>query len=144
MKQRGWIAFSGFVWFFVGIFLLYKGLCLIVEATDLLCLSQKRANLLIALGLLVGFLKVHFVLAKTVRRVVLRIASLPLPIRFKEAYSPAYWALIGGMMALGMLFRYLPISLDFRGTIDVAIGSALINGAILYFRAARAYDASAL
>jgi hypothetical protein len=42
------------------------------------------------------------------------------------------------MMALGLVFRFLPIPIDLRGLIDVAIGSALINGAMLYFRAARA------
>jgi hypothetical protein len=41
------------------------------------------------------------------------------------------------MMMLGMIFRYLPIPIDVRGFIDLAIGSALMNGAMLYFRAAR-------
>ncbi len=122
MKHRGWVALSGFTWFFIGAFLLYKGLHLISQAAfqpDSLCQQ---------LG---------FVLSKTVRRVVTRISSLPLPIRLKDAYSPAYWILIASMMALGMLFRFLPIPLDIRGIIDVAIGSALINGAMLYFRASR-------
>ncbi len=148
MKQRGWIAFSGFVWFAIGANLLYKGLRLISAATldsDSMCsqmsrffgTSQQAASFLIAVGLLVGFLKGRFVLGKTVRRVVARIHSLPLPIRFKQAYSPSYWILIGAMMALGMSFRFLPIPIDARGVVDVAIGSALINGALLYFRAAR-------
>lgn len=147
MKHRAWIAFSGFLWFFIGAFLLYKGLYLITEAafqTGSLCFKmgrlagspQQAAMGFIALGLFVGFFKGRFVLSKTVRRVVLRIAALPLPIRFKNAYSPSYWILIGSMMALGMFFRFLPIPIDIRGTIDIAIGSALINGALLYFRAA--------
>ena len=147
MKHRAWIAFSGFLWFFIGAFLLYKGLHLITEApfqTGSLCSKmgrlagspQQAAVGLIALGLIVGFFKGRFVLSKTVRRVVLRIAALPLPIRFKDAYSPSYWILIGSMVVLGMTFRFLPIPIDVRGTIDIAIGSALINGALLYFRAA--------
>lgn len=148
MKHRGWIALSGFVWFFIGAFLLYKGLDLITQAafqTSSLCYRmkdtfgtpQQAATVFIAIGLLIGFFKGRFVLVKTVRRVVGRISTLPLPIRLKDAYSPAYYILIGSMMALGMVFRFLPIPLDIRGTIDVAIGSALINGALLYFRAAR-------
>lgn len=152
MKQRGWVAFSGFVWFVIGAFLLYKGLHLIAEGAfqphslshrmkDLVGSPQKGATILIAIGLFGGFFKGRFVLVKTVRRVVARIASLPLPIRLKDAYSLSYWILIGSMVALGVSFRFLPIPIDLRGMIDVAIGSALINGAMLYFRAARAvYD----
>ncbi|PIS03043.1 MAG: hypothetical protein COT85_03170 [Chlamydiae bacterium CG10_big_fil_rev_8_21_14_0_10_42_34] len=149
MKHRSWIAFAGFTWFFVGVSLLYKGLHLITTAafqTDSLCYqlkevcgsAQQAATFFIVVGLIVGFFKGRFVLSKTVKRVVTRIASLPLPIRFKDAYSRSYWLLIGAMMALGMMFRFLPISIDLRGTIDIAIGSALINGAMLYFRSAKA------
>ncbi len=145
MKHRSWIAFSGFVWFFIGCFLLYKGLYLITEAAfqvGSLCdqmkttfgTPQQAATLFIGAGLVVGFLKGRYILSKTVRRVVARIVSLPLPIRFKEAYHPSYWLLIIFMMLLGMWMRFLPIPLEIRGTIDVAIGSALINGALLYFR----------
>ena len=150
MKHRSWIALSGFLWFAIGISLLYKGLNFIAIAafqTNSLCFkmkgifgdTQRAALFLIGIGLLVGFMKGRFVLAKTVRRVVGRISSLPLPIRFKDAYSKSYWILIGSMVALGMTFRFLPIPIDLRGTIDVAIGSALINGAMLYFRAASQY-----
>ena len=151
MKQRSWIVFSGYLWFFIGVFLLYKGLRLISEAVfqpDSICFSlgqvfgssQQAGSALIALGLVIGFLKGRFVLVKTVRRVVSRIAKLPAPVRFKDAYSPSYWILIGSMILLGMLFRFLPISIDVRGVIDVAIGTALINGAMFYFRAARALN----
>ena len=148
MKHRGWITISGFLWFFVGVFLLYKGLHLITQALlqpHSLCsqmqgifgTAQQAAMACIALGLLIGFCKGRFILVKTVRRVVSRIVSLPLPIRFKDVYSVSYWVLIAGMVALGMILRFLPIPSEIRGIIDVAIGSALINGAMLYFRAAR-------
>ena len=149
MDRRNWIAFSGFLWFSIGVFLLYKGINFISQAAfqpDSLCAlmrgtfgsSQQAATGFIALGLIVGFFKGRFVLAKTVKRVAMRIASLPAPIRFADAYSRSYWILLGSMVLLGISFRFLPIPLDIRGTIDVAIGSALINGAMLYFRAAKA------
>lgn len=148
MKQRGWVISSGLLWLVAGGWLLYKGLRLIAEAAfqpGSLCDSmqgtlgsaQQAASLYIAIGLLIGFLKARFVFVKTVRRVVSRIAALPLPISFSQAYAPSYWMLIGGMMALGMGFRFLPIPIDVRGMIDVAIGSALVHGAFFYFRAAR-------
>ena len=148
LTHRNWIAISGFVWLAVGAFLLYKGLHLISDGivkTDTLCFKmqglfgtpQQSGTALIAAGLFIGFIKGRFVLSKTVRRVALRISSLPLPIRFSSVYAPSYWILIGSMVALGMILRFLPIPVDLRGFIDTAIGSALINGAMLYFRAAR-------
>jgi hypothetical protein len=148
MTHRNWIAISGFIWLAIGTLLLYKGLRLISEATmspGSLCFQmqtvfgspQKSGTFFIAAALFVGFLKGRFVLSKTVQRVTLRIASLPLPIRFKSVYAPSYWILIGGMMALGMTLRFVSIPVDLRGFVDTAIGAALINGAMLYFRKAR-------
>jgi len=43
MKHRGWVVFSGFLWFVMGTFLLYKGLHLIAEGR----LSSHSMNSLI-------------------------------------------------------------------------------------------------
>ncbi len=40
------------------------------------------------------------------------------------------------MMGIGVVFRFLPISHEIRGCVDIAIGSALIQGAFLYFLSA--------
>lgn len=148
MKHRAWVVCSGFIWFAIGVSLIYKGLHFISVAafqTDSLCFKmqglfgspQHAATGLIAAALLIGFLKGRFVLTKTVERVVTRIASLKLPIRFSEVYSKSYWILILSMVGIGISFRFLPISLDLRGVVDLAIGSALVNGSMLYFRAAK-------
>lgn len=148
MTHRNWIAISGFIWLAIGSFLLYKGLRFISEgalAADSLCFRlqglcgspQQAGTVLIAIGLLLGFLKGRMVLSKAVKRVALRILSLPLPIRAAAVYGPSYWILIAAMIGLGVLLRFLPIPVDLRGLIDTAVGSALINGAMLYFRAAR-------
>jgi len=147
MGHRNWIVFSGVTWLGIGGFLLFKGLRLITEAVLIqgsLCFQlqsisgspQGGAVVLIVAALIIGFLKGRFVFAKTVQKMVARIASLSVPIRFTAVYTPSYWILIGCMMALGFLFRWLPIPLDLRGFLDVAIGSALINGSFLYFRSA--------
>lgn len=149
MKHCGCIALSGFLWLAIGFSLLYKGLHLISDAAfqaDTLCFRwqevfgtpQQAATVFMGLGLLLGFIKGRFVLSKTVQRVSKRIASLSEPVRLADAYSRSYWILIASMMALGMLFRFLPIPPDLRGIIDVAVGSALLNGSLLFFRAARA------
>jgi len=135
MDQRGWIYLSGALWFVIGLFLMYKGLFFISSA------SGHVNNWIIFFALMIGFLKGRFVLVKTVQKVVLRIRSLPSPIRFSQVYPKSYWILIGSMMMLGMALRYLPIPISVRGFVDLAIGSALMNGSMLYFRAARAKSA---
>ncbi|HAB98920.1 MAG TPA: hypothetical protein DCE71_03760 [Parachlamydiales bacterium] len=147
MKHKGWMICSGLLWMAIGLWLLAKGIFLIAQgcfiADPQLSFSfqafgdvRKGATSLISLALLIGFIKGRFVLSKTVRRVCLRIASLPLPIRAKEVYSTSYIILILGMMALGMALKFLSIPLDLKGALDIAVGSALLNGSILYFRAA--------
>lgn len=153
MKQRAWVIFSGFVWLAIGSFLLYKGLHLISDAVLLshsLCFrlknifgtSHQAGTVLIAAGLFIGFLKGRFVLSKTVHRISSRIVGLPLPIRFVDVYPSSYWILISSMVALGISLRFLPIPIDIRGFIDVAIGSALLNGSMLYFRFAKSFSAT--
>ena len=132
--QKTFINLSGLVWLAIGVFLLRKGLSLITAAQ---MEGDQAAIILITAGLLIGFVKGRFVLSKTVKRVVARILSLPEPIRFSQVYSASYYVLIGGMILLGISMRWIPIPQEVRGTIDVAIGAALMNGAVLYFRAAR-------
>jgi hypothetical protein len=122
MKQRSYLIFSGCTWFFIGAFLLYKGIRFISQS------GLNTAYVAMAVG--IGFLKGRFVLSKTVKRVQSRLATLQEPIRFKDAYSKSYWILIGAMMCLGMLLKIVPFGI--RGVIDVAVGSALIYGAMLY------------
>ena len=134
MKHRSWILFSGFIWLCIGMFLLYKGIMLISEAVANHSLVEKQGMMFLGASLAVGYAKGRFVLSKTVNRMVAHISALSLPIQVKGVYPRSYWILIASMMGLGMLFRFLPIPLQFRGAIDVTIGYALINGALLYFR----------
>jgi hypothetical protein len=144
-----WIACSGILWFAVGVFLLLFGVKLVVfcsiegaahsalfaKLCAMLKSREQTALILVTTGLLLGFMKGRFVLAKTVNRVVGRIRSLSEPIRFLDVYSFGYIALIGSMILLGMAMRWLSVPSDIRGMIDIAVGSALMNGAMFYFRA---------
>lgn len=151
LSKTTWIAISGIVWFIVGIGLLTLGLNFIVykaqieihETTSLIAkispLSggrEQAALALIVVGLIVGFVKGRFVLVKTVRRVVERILSLEEPLKFSKVYSRNYLLLIGGMILLGLSMKWIGLPTEVRGLIDVAIGSALMNGASAYFRVA--------
>ncbi|MFS8563267.1 MAG: hypothetical protein LVR00_02625 [Rhabdochlamydiaceae bacterium] len=153
-SHRTWIIISGLIWCAVGVLLLIKGLTYIVmaaaapEGSHPLFSSiaaftgtvEQAALFLISLGLLVGFIKGRYVLSKTVSRITKRILSLNDPIDWKDVYPKSYYILIFSMMLIGVLFKWLPIGFAIKGFVDVAIGSALINGALLYFRKAMAYS----
>jgi hypothetical protein len=146
INPRHGIIFSGCLWMLVGVFLLTKGLKYLVisaygqsdgviEALVKITGDRKQASLiLMAAGLFAGFIKGRWVLVKTVKRVVAKISSLPNPAKISEIYSLGYVFLILGMVVLGISLKWLPIASSVRGFVDMAIGSALINGAMLYFR----------
>lgn len=150
LSHGGVIVVSGLVWFVIGLFLLFKGINLFVMTLFFPDVSvsflgvadrfvPKREYAVFAFALLagiVGFLKGRFVLAKTVHRVVARILSFSSPVLLRKAYSGKYLLLLGSMCLLGVLLKWAPLPMDVRGFLDVAVGSALINGAILYFQKA--------
>jgi hypothetical protein len=153
LSKATWIAISGMIWFITGIGLLTLGLNFIVyvaqidtSETDSLIAQiaplaggrQQAAVVHIVVGLIVGFMKGRFVLVKTVRKVVDRILNLTHPIKVTQVYSKGYMLLIGAMVLLGLSMKWLGFPMEIRGAIDVAIGSALMNGAIAYFRLALA------
>ena len=149
LGKTAWIVISGLMWFVVGIGLLTLGMNFIVIVAQSPIQSslmaffssfsggQEQAALtLITMALVVGFIKGRFVLVKTTKRVVSRIVALKDPISFSQVYSKGYLFLIGGMILLGMSMKWINLPLELRGFVDVAVGSALMNGASAYFRAA--------
>jgi hypothetical protein len=151
LSKATWIAISGIIWFVVGIGLLTLGLNFIVykaqvdvnETTSLIARispiaggREQAALALITVGLIIGFIKGRFVLVKTVKRVVERILSLDVPLKLSKIYSRGYLLLIGCMIVLGLSMKWFGLPAEVRGLIDVAIGSALMNGASSYFRSA--------
>lgn len=100
-------------------------------------LFQKPEQVLAAIVgicLLIGYVKGHFVLTRSVKSGVQRILSHPNPSEIKNLYGKKYYALIVAMMGLGILLRVLKLPQDIHGAIDLAIGSALLKGALTYFK----------
>lgn len=163
LKHRSLILIAGGVWLAVGVFLLILGLRLIIHEIKYPLLAEignrfsliaacsklthgNRQNAVVAIltgALIIGHLKGRFVLSKSVLRQIQRIRSLPNPSSLRYLYSKGYYFLIGSMILLGIGMRFLPITPGTRGAVDVAIGSALINGALLYFRSLAAYALNA-
>ncbi len=138
------ITLSGLTWLGIGMLLIYKGLQFIVQAQGKMIdffasfagNQQQGALFLIVIALFIGFLKGRFVLSKTVKRVTRHMLTFASPIKVSQMYTKGYFILLGCMMLLGMTFKYVPIGADIRGLIDLAVGSALVNGSLLYFKRA--------
>jgi len=151
LKHQTLILLAGLSWLVIGALLLGLGILFILTALkqpdfisghfSILSFIERfvldRANAVIVtitIALMVGYLKGKKVLAQTVARQIKRINSLPNPGPLKYLYSKGYYLLIASMTLLGISLRFWPITLDTRGAIDLCIGSALVNGAVLYFR----------
>ena len=152
LKHKSLITIAGCVWLCIGVGLLSQGVHLIIEkaafheleergGSSLLSFFadysggiQQAGMILIAIALFIGYFKSRFVLAKTVRKMVVRIRQLPNPSPLYKIYSLAFYIVIAAMMGLGIIMKVTGIPTDIRGLIDVTVGSALINGALLYFK----------
>lgn len=144
------IMISGLIWFGIGVYLLQLGLNLLLSGVGqdlatssyplLKALSPYTSGLeiaiiaLVVIALLIGYFKGRYVLGKSAKRGVDRIRSMPDPAPLKNIYSAKYYILLSLMVGLGISIKYLGLSNDVRGWIDATIGSALINGAMIYFR----------
>ncbi|NGX62392.1 MAG: hypothetical protein K940chlam9_01889 [Chlamydiae bacterium] len=152
---------AGLVWLAIGTSLLTLGIHFIMETlrNPVVHLSQpgkfslllfldslfshNRQNTVVVIlstAILAGYMKGKFVLGKSVERHKKRIASLPNPTSIRYLYTKGYLLLIASMMGLGFLMKVLPITIDTRGAVDVTIGSALVNGATLYFRSLKGFS----
>jgi hypothetical protein len=146
--------FSGLIWMAVGVWLLQLGLNLlmtslspahVIEANHYPLIKsissftggwEQTVVMLIALGLLIGHFKGRYVLGKSAKKGIQRITSFPNPTSFSNIYSAKYYILLAVMIGLGISIKFFGVPKDIRGFIDVAIGAALINGAVIYFRCA--------
>lgn len=144
------VFLCGFLWLGIGCYLLPLGLNFIIGALLLENIAEPRpvlnflapyvggvepaALIWIAFALLVGYAKGRKVFAKSVKRTVDRIVTLPNPVSVVYMYAPVYYILLASMVGLGIAMKWTPQ--DVRGGVDIVIGSALIQGALLYFRSA--------
>lgn len=149
VSHRGLIVISGLIWLGIGLFLFLLGVNFLVASIlkeNLILLTRPILDrlapmvgdfdsaliALLVFSLILGFTKCRFIFSKTVQKGVDRIISLPNPSALTQIYTKKYLILLGGMMLLGFIFRFAP--LDVRGAVDVAIGTALMSGAFLYFK----------
>ncbi len=152
LSHKTLIAISGSLWLAIGFYLLPLGLKLFTNTLEsdnithpypLLSVLEgnmggraQTVAILVAISLFIGFMKGRYVLKKSVKRTVNRIRSFPDPTSLGNIFAPSYYILIAVMMMLGMGIRFFGAPDDIRGLVDVAIGAALIDGGVSYFREA--------
>lgn len=152
LSHKTLILISGAIWMLIGCFLLPLGVNFLVESTQNKQMVLKEsypiinhlapyiggieetALILLFLSLYIGYLKGRYVLGKSARKGVDRIIAFPNPTSLGNIYSLRYYVLLICMILLGLSIKYMGLSLDIRGIVDVIIGSALIYGAAIYFR----------
>ena len=151
------IVISGVIWLLVGILLMTLGMHHLMDSlrlwdeivltSDLSLVKmfsylfhrpEQALAAIVAICLLVGYAKGHFLLGRSVKSGVQRILSYPNPSEIKNLYEKKYYLLLAVMMGLGILLRISHIPEDIHGAIDLAIGSALLKGALTYFKYALA------
>lgn len=148
-SHRSLILISGGVWLAVGAWLMPLGLNFLGKAATDLSVSPLLSLLtpylggadnativLLTLALFIGYFKGRNVLGKSAEKGSSRILTLANPAPLSQIYKPSYYVLLGSMIALGLSMKWFGFPLDIRGFVDVAIGSALINGAMIYFKRA--------
>lgn len=136
LNHKTLLSIQGAVWFGIGALLLYKGITFLMNSMQ--PGSENTALLLMVAALLVGQLKGRFVMKKVAIRSIQRIQALANPTSLANIYTKGNYAVIGGMMLLGMCMKFLHLPEDIRGFIDVAVGCALIQGSLFYFKFAGA------
>lgn len=144
------IFLSGLIWLSIGCVLLPLGLnsiisCLLIENSGnahpfLNFLSpyaggiEASALCIIASVLFVGYIKGTRIFAKSVVKTVSRICAYENPVSISVLYSPSYLLIVMTLCVFGFLLRFAPE--DISGAVYIAMGSALIHGAMTHFRQA--------
>ncbi|MCH9613937.1 MAG: hypothetical protein SP1CHLAM54_09460 [Chlamydiia bacterium] len=121
MRKVSAMSIYGSLWSVIGVLLFSQGWRLL------------DGGVWIILGLAIGLAKGHFVLRKVAAKTMNRWQGDGL--RFSEVWPVRFLVLMGMMMVLGFVLRFVPVVV--RGVVDIAVGMALFYGAIYFFR--RAY-----
>ncbi|HXF29174.1 MAG TPA: hypothetical protein VN457_04935 [Chlamydiales bacterium] len=131
MSHKTLLRISGAVWFAIGLMLLNLGLHFIMEIDPKN--NETMIMVLIVSAVLIGHFKGRFMLGKVAAKSFDRISKLPNPTNIQNLYTKGNLIVIGLMMLLGMSIKYVGLSPTVRGFIDVAVGTALIQGSMRYF-----------
>ncbi len=134
-RSLGWLAFG--LWLFGGVVLLSLGAARLLQA------SRGEATptvvAVVAVGALaVGAAKGWFLLRRTARRNIDRLAALTEEQRPIHVYGTRSWVVIGFMTALSIGLTLAGVAPLWRGMVNLAIGAALVASSLNYLPPLRA------
>jgi len=119
---------AAMIWSLVGIFLMIRGAGFLLEV---------QALWLAAVGILIGTGKSLFMLDKSARKNISRIAALNDGRCIGGVYSWKMWLLVGCMIFLGITLRKSSLPREIVGVIYVAIGWSLFFSSRLLWQSFR-------
>ncbi len=134
-RSLGWLAFG--LWMLGGLVLLSLGTARLLQASRGASASTLVAALAIA-ALALGVAKGRFILRKTARRNVDRLAALTEDRRPIHVYGMRSWVVIGLMTALSLGMTLGGVPPLWRGMVNLAIGAALAVSSLNYLPPLRA------
>jgi hypothetical protein len=134
-RSLGWVAFG--LWLLGGVVLLSLGTARLVQAAR----SEATPAVVVAVAvaaLAVGAAKGRFVLRRTARRNVDRLAGLSESQRPIHVYGTRSWVVIALMTALSVGLNVGGVPPLWRGAVNLAIGAALAMSSLGYLAPLRA------
>ena len=134
-RSLGWLAFG--LWVLGGVVLLSFGTARLLQAArgDA---TPTVVGIVAFAALAVGVAKGRFVLRKTARRNIERLAALDQPQRPIHVYGIRSWLVIGLMTGLSVGLTVGGLPPLWRGMVNLAIGAALAASSLNYLPPLRA------
>ena len=128
-RSLGWLAFA--LWLLGGVVLLSFGTARLLQAArgDA---TPAVAGIVAIAGLAVGVAKGRFILRRTARRNIERIAALEHGQRPIHVYGIRSWLVIALMTALSVGLTLGGVPPLWRGLVNLAIGAALATSSLNY------------
>ena len=134
-RSLGWLAFA--LWLLGGVVLLSFGTARLLQAARGGA-TPTVVSIVALAALVVGVAKGRFVLRKTARRNIERLAALEQPRRAIHVYGIRSWLVIGLMTGLSVGLTVGGLPPLWRGMVNLAIGAALAASSLNYLPPLRA------
>lgn len=133
LSSRQFIRLAFALWMSGGLVLIFLGVTRFAESSS----EHSGASILAAilLSTVLGYAKGRFILAKTSRRNIERIFAMTEPKKPIFVYSIRSWLIISATFLLSQLLNYLAVPPYWRGTINLAVGMALVISSLNYCKA---------
>lgn len=128
VDRRTHLLMSAFLWTVIGLLLIAKGVFRLGQLKDW------QASIM-AVSILAGGLKAHFILDKTADRIINRILTFKDGTCFGAVYSIKTWIMVLCMMGMGVILRNSSLPVNLLCFLYLTIGLALLLSSRLAWRA---------